>query len=69
MTMNDTRIAILGGRGMLGTEVAKVCGGDEYDVRILDLPEFDITNPEQIKEALGNKNIIDIGSIFFLGDE
>ena len=54
----DTRIAILGGRGMLGTDLAKVCSRDEFDVKVLDLPEFDITNPQEFKEALNNTNII-----------
>jgi dTDP-4-dehydrorhamnose reductase len=58
MTTNDTRIAILGGRGMLGTDLVNLFNRDVFDVKVLDLPEFDITNPEQVKEALSDTNII-----------
>ncbi|GAF83558.1 unnamed protein product, partial [marine sediment metagenome] len=44
MATNDTRIAILGGRGMLGTDLAKICGQEGFDVKVFDLQEFDITN-------------------------
>jgi len=58
MVTNDTRIAILGGRGMLGTELAKICRQEGFDVTVFDLPEFDITNSQQLKEALGNTETI-----------
>ncbi len=54
MVTNDTRIAILGGRGMLGTELAKICRQEGFDVTVFDLPEIDITNSQQLKEALSN---------------
>jgi dTDP-4-dehydrorhamnose reductase len=56
--MVDTTVAILGGRGMLGTDVAKVCGEEGFDVKVFDLPEFDITNSRQLKEAVDNAKII-----------
>jgi dTDP-4-dehydrorhamnose reductase len=58
MAANDTRIAILGGRGMLGTDLVKVCRQDGFDVRIFDLPEFNITDSKQLKEAIGSAKII-----------
>jgi dTDP-4-dehydrorhamnose reductase len=58
MSTNDTKIAILGGRGMLGTDLATICGQEGFDVKVFDLPEFDITNPLQLKEAVGSAKII-----------
>lgn len=56
--MVDTAVAILGGRGMLGTDLAKVCGENGFDVKVFDLPEFDITNSRQLKEAVDSAKII-----------
>ncbi len=58
MVTNDTRIAILGGRGMLGTDLAKICRQQGFDVKVFDLPEFDITNSQQLKEAVGDADAI-----------
>jgi len=52
MVTNDSTIAILGGRGMLGTDLTKICGQQGFNVEVFDLPEFDITNLQQLKEAL-----------------
>ena len=52
MAIDDTRIAILGGRGMLGTDLASVCEQQGFDVKVFDLPDFDITNSRQVKEAV-----------------
>lgn len=63
MVTDDTRIAILGGRGMLGTDLTKICGQQGFDVEVFDLPEFDITNSQQLKEALGTtKTIVNCAS-------
>ena len=58
MATDDTRIAIIGGRGMLGTDLAKICGQQGFNVEVFDLPEFDITNSKQLKEALSNTKTI-----------
>jgi len=58
MVTNDTKIAILGGRGMLGTDLARICRQEGFDVKVFDLPEFDITNSQQLKEALGTTKTI-----------
>jgi len=54
MVTDDTRIAILGGRGMLGTDLAKICRQQGFNVEVFDLKEsnFDITNSHQLKEAV-----------------
>jgi dTDP-4-dehydrorhamnose reductase len=58
MSTNDSMIAILGGRGMLGTDLAKICRQKGFDVKVFDLPEFDITNSQQLKEVVGSAKII-----------
>jgi len=52
MVTNNTRIAILGGRGMLGADLAKTCEQQGFDVKVFDLPEFDITNSRHLKEVV-----------------
>jgi len=58
MAANDTRIAILGGEGMLGTDVAKICRQRGFDVKVFDLPELDIINPQQLKHVVDTAEII-----------
>ena len=48
---NDT-VAILGGKGMLGTDLVKHCRKEGYKVAVFDLPEFDITNTAQLEQAV-----------------
>jgi dTDP-4-dehydrorhamnose reductase len=45
-------VAILGGKGMLGMDLVEVCRRRGFDARIFDLPEFDITDPVQTRDAL-----------------
>ncbi len=42
-------IAVLGGRGMLGTDLVAACTARGFDVRGYDLPEFDITDAEHLR--------------------
>lgn len=58
MAINDTRIAILGGRGMLGTDLTRLCGQQGFDVKVFDLPEFDIRDQQQLKQAVGAADAI-----------
>ncbi|MCJ7778052.1 MAG: dTDP-4-dehydrorhamnose reductase [Sedimentisphaerales bacterium] len=51
-------LAILGGKGMLGTDLAKACRQGGFDVKVFDLPEFDITNLHQLKQAVNSAEII-----------
>jgi dTDP-4-dehydrorhamnose reductase len=45
-------LAILGGRGMLGTDLAAAARAAGYNVRVHDLPEFDLTRPDHVAAAL-----------------
>ena len=38
---------------MLGSDLAVTCAESGYDVRVCDVPEFDITNGAQVREAAG----------------
>jgi dTDP-4-dehydrorhamnose reductase len=43
---------------MLGTDLAGICKQQGFDVKVFDLPEFDITNSQQLKQAVGAADII-----------
>lgn len=51
-------ITILGGRGMLGSDLAPVLDQAGYRVRILDLPEFDLTRTDHLEHALDGAQVI-----------
>ncbi len=50
--MASNVVAILGGRGMLGSDMALACQQHGFVTRVLDLPEFDITNNRHLTDAL-----------------
>ena len=50
--MGETEIVILGGRGMLGSDLAVACQQEGLNAAVVDLPEFDIRNESQVAEAL-----------------
>jgi len=50
--MTQQTVTILGGSGMLGTDVARECRRGGLSVDAFDLPEFDITDPEQLKKIV-----------------
>ncbi len=56
--MGSKTMAILGGRGMLGTDLAAACARRGFDVRVYDLPECDITNPEHLERAVRDADLI-----------
>ena len=58
MTDNPEKIVLMGGRGMLGTDFEKAALNAGFDVKVYDLPEFDITDFSQLSEAVGQSNII-----------
>jgi dTDP-4-dehydrorhamnose reductase len=58
MAIKGTRIAVLGGRGMLGTDLVSVCRQQGFDPVILDLPEFDITNGNQLQKVVADAEMI-----------
>ena len=56
--MADEKILILGGKGMLGTDLAAAFKQRKISVGTLDLPEFDITDKSQLQKATQNAQII-----------
>jgi dTDP-4-dehydrorhamnose reductase len=50
--MVENRVAILGGKGMLGSDLALACRQHRLITTVLDLPEFDITNEKHLTDAL-----------------
>ena len=58
MTKSDKRITILGGRGMLGTDISERFGRADVPACVLDLPEFDITDDDLLTEAVSGSDII-----------
>jgi len=50
--MVEARVAILGGKGMLGSDLALTCQQHRLITSVLDLPEFDITNENHLVNAL-----------------
>jgi len=58
MTNAESQVLVLGGRGMLGTDLAAILAQKGIEAHILDLPEFDITDPRQLAEAVAAGNTI-----------
>ncbi len=58
MITRGGKIAILGGRGMLGSDLARAVRQHGYEPIVLDLPEFDITSPEDVGRAVSDADVI-----------
>jgi dTDP-4-dehydrorhamnose reductase len=58
MTVHETKIALLGGKGMLGTDLTDTCWQRGFNPVIYDLPEFDITNADQVRQAVSEAGMI-----------
>ncbi|MBN1974472.1 MAG: dTDP-4-dehydrorhamnose reductase [Sedimentisphaerales bacterium] len=58
MTLNKPRIVILGGKGMLGTDLVKTCNERNINVQVFDLPEFDITNLKQLEKVIKHADVV-----------
>ncbi len=58
MSAAADKVIILGGRGMLGTDVAMECQKRGIDYEVFDLPEFDITNEHQLLSVIHPARII-----------
>jgi dTDP-4-dehydrorhamnose reductase len=56
--MAEQLIAILGGRGMLGTDLARACRDKGFNIEVFDLPDFDITKTSQLTAAVSKAEII-----------
>jgi len=52
------RVAILGGGGMLGTDLVGVCGRGGLEFAVYDLPEFDITKPEHVHQVVKDSDVV-----------
>ena len=53
MTKKAGQIVLLGGRGMLGTDLERALQQAGFGVDVFDLPEFDITDAGQLRAAAG----------------
>ena len=56
--MAEDKVAILGGRGMLGTDLRRECTEQGVDFEVFDLPDFDITNITILQQAVCNAQMI-----------
>ena len=52
------KIAILGGRGMLGSDLVRICQQQGMNPNVYDLPEFDIIDAAQIQQAVAGADMI-----------
>lgn len=55
---SDRRMAIIGGRGMLGTDLQQAARQHGFTVGVFDLPEFDITNKDHLRRAIADHDVI-----------
>ena len=53
-----TGIAVLGGRGMLGSDLVRICQQQGMNPNVYDLPEFDIIDAAQIQQAVAGADMI-----------
>ena len=56
--MADDKVVILGGRGMLGSDLALACEKHGIQTNVLDLPEFDMTNSKHLAQALASADVV-----------
>jgi len=53
-----SRIALLGGKGMLGSDLAELAESAGHEVSVFDLPEFNITQNDDIRNAVSHADVI-----------
>lgn len=53
-----THIALLGANGMLGTDLAEIAAGYGYSVTKFDLPAFDITRTDHLRQAVADAELV-----------
>jgi dTDP-4-dehydrorhamnose reductase len=56
--MAEDKVIILGGRGMLGSDLVAACEERGFNITALDLPDFDITNYEELAEVVKSASIV-----------
>ena len=58
MTGRPERIVLLGANGMLGSDIRRLCTEDNLNITPFDLPDFDITDKNQLEKALEKADIV-----------
>jgi len=53
-----SRIAILGGKGMLGSDISELLTKENIGFEVFDLPEFDITSASQLRDVVSRSDMI-----------
>jgi dTDP-4-dehydrorhamnose reductase len=56
--MAKKKVVILGGKGMLGSDLTSLYRSKGLQVLSLDLPEFDITNTDNLQKALNDAELV-----------
>ncbi|MCU0915504.1 MAG: dTDP-4-dehydrorhamnose reductase [Planctomycetes bacterium] len=56
--MGKQTVALLGGKGMLATATAAACRRQGFEVRLYDLPAFDVTNPDHVEPVVKTADAI-----------
>ncbi|MFC1739009.1 dTDP-4-dehydrorhamnose reductase [Planctomycetota bacterium] len=56
--MAKPKVAILGGRGMLGSDAAALCRQRGFTTVVLDLPNFDIRNKSHLSTIFGQADVV-----------
>jgi len=56
--MAENKVAILGGRGMLGTDLTQQCSKQGVNFEVFDLPDFDITNHQQLSRVVSSAAVV-----------
>lgn len=51
-------VALLGGSGMLGTDLDICLQSQGYQTRLYDLPEFDLTDPDQVRDVVSTADAV-----------
>ncbi len=57
MTAGEKRLALLGGRGMLGSDLGPLLER-EWKVSVLDMPHFDLCDGEQLRNVVEQNDVI-----------
>ena len=58
MKLHDKNIIVIGGKGMLGSDIIDGLGNIGAKVQAADLPELDITDKDQLAEAVKGYDVI-----------
>jgi len=51
-------MTVLGGKGMLGTDLVATASHRDFDVCVYDLPQFDITDARQVETVVSGSKVI-----------